>query len=142
MPRDTVGTTGHPSDDEFRRLTDKSMTNPHRSIFDGCGGHYAYAQNDPVNNSDSTGASVLGGIGKLIVATGAAIVGGTAVAAESQAMLLGQSKRPRARGNAPKVVLRLDQPADLAGPDQRFGHVSGGGDQERQKRSMPLTPAA
>ncbi|MER6762977.1 hypothetical protein ABT279_04135 [Amycolatopsis sp. NPDC000673] len=98
MPRDTAGTTGHPSDDEFRRLTDKSMTNLHRSIFDGCGGHYAYAQNDPANNSDPTGASMLGGIGKLIVATGAAIVGGTAVAAESQAMRLGQSKRPPCTG--------------------------------------------
>ncbi|MFJ1765352.1 RHS repeat-associated core domain-containing protein [Amycolatopsis sp. NPDC088138] len=41
---------------------------------------YAYGAGDPVNNSDPNGDSVLGGIGKLLVATGAAIVGGTAVA--------------------------------------------------------------
>lgn len=41
---------------------------------------YAYGAGDPVNNSDPNGDSILGGIGKLLVATGAAIVGGTAVA--------------------------------------------------------------
>ncbi len=42
---------------------------------------YNYAQGDPVNYSDPNGDTLLGMIGKLVVATGAAVVGGAAVVA-------------------------------------------------------------
>jgi hypothetical protein len=41
---------------------------------------YAYANGDPINGSDPTGASLLKGIGDLFGAVGAAIVGGSAAA--------------------------------------------------------------